>query len=75
MRARMAFQSSRPKRPRDRVAEEDVLGDRQIVEEHRLLVGRGDAAMEGGLGVRDGDGLAVEHDAALRRAGRRRSGS
>ena len=41
----------------DRVAEEDVLGDGQIVEQHRFLMRRGDAAVEGGLGVRNGDRL------------------
>ncbi len=49
----------------DRMAEEDVFGDGQIVEQHRLLVGAGDAEMERGLGIGDCDRLAIKADLAL----------
>ena len=39
------------------VAEEDVFGDREIVEQHRLLVDGGDAAFEGRMRAREVDGF------------------
>ena len=54
------------------VADEDVLGDRQVGEDHRLLVDGGDAEALGILGRGDADRLAI--DAGSRRcpaAGRR----
>ncbi len=53
-----------PEAAGERMAEEDVLGDGELVEEHRLLVGRRDAAHEGDLGVADLDGRAVHQDLA-----------
>jgi hypothetical protein len=47
------------------VPEEDVLGDRELVEEHGLLVDGGDAGPRGGVGGREGDRSAVERHGAL----------
>ena len=46
------------------VAEEDVLGDRQAVDDVELLVHRRDAELERGLGCGDLDGLAEPRDRA-----------
>ena len=48
-----------------RVAEEDVLGDRQFVEEHRFLVDGGDAGVDGCLRAGEGNRLAVDADLAF----------
>ena len=50
--------------PRELVPEEDVLGDRQAVDDVQLLVHRGDAELERGLGRGDLDGLAEPGDRA-----------
>ena len=47
------------------VAEEDVLGDRQSLDEVELLVHRGDAEVHGRLGVAQRDLLALPLDGAL----------
>ena len=57
------------------VAEEDVLGDRELVEEHGLLVDRGDAGRGGGVGGREVRRAGRRGRSRLRRAGRCRSGS
>ena len=51
MRARIAASRGSRSASRDRVAEEDVLGDRQIVEQHGFLMDGGDAMAEGGLAL------------------------
>ncbi len=54
------------------VADEDVLGDRQVREDHRLLVDGGDAEALRILGGGDADRRAVDADlAAVLAAGRR----
>ena len=57
------------------VAEEDVLGDRELVEEHGLLVDRGDAGGGGGVGGREVRRARRRGRSRRRRAGRCRSGS
>ncbi len=47
------------------VPEVDVLGDGEAVDDVELLVHRRDAVPQGGDGVGDGDGLAVEEDLPL----------
>ena len=51
-----------------RMAEEDVFGNRQLVEEHGFLVDGGDAGVDGGLRAGKGDRLAVDQDLAFVRA-------
>jgi hypothetical protein len=46
------------------VADEDVLGDRQVRENHRLLIDRGDAEALRILGGGDADRRAVDEDLA-----------
>ena len=47
-----------------RVAEKDVLGHREVVEQHGLLVDGGDAVLEGLVGAGKMDGLAADADLA-----------
>ena len=47
-----------------RVPQEDVFRDREIVEEHGLLVNGGDAVLEGLVGAGEMDGLAADADFA-----------
>ncbi len=58
-----------------RMAEKDVFGNRQLVEEHGFLMDGGDAGVDRGLGAGEGHRLAVDEDLALVRAGRCRSES
>ena len=50
---------------RELVAEEDVLGDRETVDDIELLVHRRDAELDRGFGSRDLDRLAEPRDLAL----------
>jgi hypothetical protein len=47
------------------VAEEDVFRHRQLIEEDRFLMDRGDAGLEGGMRRRQHDGLAGNPDLAF----------
>ena len=47
-----------------RMAEKDVLGDRQIVEQHGFLMDRGDAVLEGLVRAGERDRLAADADLA-----------
>ena len=58
-----------------RVAEEDVLSDGQVVEQHRLLMDRSDALFERRMRAREADRLARRARSCRRRAGRCRSES
>ena len=72
---RIARQSTVPKRAAEVAAGEDVLGDRQILEDRRLLVHRDDAEPVRGLRVGDPPRPAVDRDLALVGLDDRRSGS
>src|SRR5690606_38625975 len=48
-----------------RVPEEDVFGDREVVEENRLLMDRGDPLLEGGVCRRQPDGFVLYSDLAF----------
>ena len=46
------------------VADEDVLGDRQVGEDHRFLIDRGHPGALGVGGAAKADGLAIDHNLA-----------
>src|ERR1700733_15707353 len=49
-----------------RVAEKDILGHRQVIEEPRLLVDGGNPLCKSVMGRRERNGMAIKQDGALR---------